>query len=93
MKSQFKNNLPQKYSAALLRKCLSIAFYFNTARLSNNGQVYLTNYPEGSVVSMDPTSALGILNLDAAYVLYTELGAGTSKGIMRQVSVIDKRWV
>jgi hypothetical protein len=51
------------------------------------------NYPEGTVVSMDPTSALGLLNLDAAYVLFTELGAGISKGIMRQVSVIDKKWV
>lgn len=51
------------------------------------------NYPEGTVVSMDPTSALGLLNLDAAYVLFTELGAGVSKGIMRQVSVIDRKWV
>jgi hypothetical protein len=93
IKSQYKNNLPEKYQAGLLRKCLSIAFYFSTARLSNNGQAYLMNYPEGTVVSMDPTSALGLLNLDAAYVLFTELGAGISKGIMRQVSVIDKKWV
>lgn len=70
MKTQFRT-FPQKYSDALLRKCLSIAFYFNTARLSSNGQVYLMNYPEGTVVSMDPTSALGLLNLDAMHVLYT----------------------
>lgn len=85
--------MPIKYKASLLRKCLSVAFYFNTARLSNNGQAYLLNYPEGTVITMDPTSALGLQNLDSPFVLFTELGAGTSKGIMRQVSIIDKKWI
>lgn len=76
-----------------MRKCLSIAFYFSTARLSSNGYGYLLNYPEGTVVSIDPTSALGILNLDSPSVLFTELGAGSSKGIMRQISIIDKKWI
>lgn len=76
-----------------MRKVLSIAFYFNTARLSGNGQAYLLNYPEGTLVSMDPTCALGLLNLDSPCVLFTELGAGNSKGIMRQVSIIDKKWI
>jgi hypothetical protein len=42
---------------------------------------------------MDPTSALGLLKLDSPYVLYTELGAGINRGIMRQVSIIDKKWI
>lgn len=71
IKSQYKNVLPPKYQAALLRKVLSIAFYFNTARLSGNGQAYLLNYPEGTVVIMDPTSALGLQNLDSPSVLFT----------------------
>lgn len=71
MRAEYKNKLPPKYEVALLRKSLSIAFYFSTARLSGNRQAYLMNYPEGTVVSMDPTSALGLLNLDAAYVLFT----------------------
>lgn len=93
MKKNFKDNLPSKYRENLLRKCLSIAFYFNTARLSSNGQAYLLNYPDGTVVSMDPTCALGLLQLDSPCVLFTELGAGSSRGIMRQVSIIDKKWI
>lgn len=42
---------------------------------------------------MDPTSALGLLNLDSPAVLFTELGAGSSRGIMRQVSIIDHKWI
>jgi|688.fasta_scaffold100332_4 hypothetical protein len=42
---------------------------------------------------MDATSALGLLNLDSPAVLFTELGASSSKGIMRQVSIIDKKWI
>lgn len=71
IKAQYKNLLPPKYQAALLRKVLSIAFYFNTARLTGNGQAYLLNYPEGTVVIMDPTSALGLQNFDSPSVLFT----------------------
>jgi hypothetical protein len=53
----------------------------------------LLNYPEGTVVTMDPTSALGLLHLDSPSVLFTELGAGSSRGIMRQVSIIDPKWI
>ena len=42
---------------------------------------------------MDPTSALGLQGLDTPAVIYTELGAGMSKGIMRQVSRIDPKWI
>ena len=90
----YKESIPEKYTAALLRKVLSISFYFNTARLSNNGQAYLLNYPEGTVVSIDPTSALGIQNLDSPWLVYTELGTGMStRGIMRTISIIDKKWI
>jgi heme oxygenase len=37
MKQHYKDSLPPKYKAALLRKSLAIAFYFSTARLSGNG--------------------------------------------------------
>ena len=85
--------MPEKYLNILLRKVLAIAFYFSTARLSNNATAYLLNYPEGTVVGMDPTSSLGLQNLDSQAVLFTELAAGNSKGIMRQVSVIDPKWI
>ena len=42
---------------------------------------------------MDPTSALGIQDSVGECVLFTELGAGSSKGIMHTVSLIDNRWI
>jgi hypothetical protein len=38
---------------------------------------------------MDPTSALAVLGKDSETLLYTELGGGSTHGIMRTVSVID----
>lgn len=37
--------IPPQYAKTLLRKCLSISFYFNTARISANEQAYILNYP------------------------------------------------
>ena len=50
--------IPAQYTNALLRKCLSISFYFNTANISANQQAYILNYPKGTVAMIDPTSAL-----------------------------------
>jgi hypothetical protein len=93
MIEHYGRTLPSKYKESLLRKTLAVAFYFNTARLSNNRQGYILNYPEGTVVGMDPTSALGLQNFDAETVLFTELGGGSGKGIMHTVSVIDEKWI
>lgn len=51
------------------------------------------NYPEGTVAMIDPTSALALQGKDAEMLLYTELGGGSSHGIMRTVSVIDGKWI
>ena len=59
------HKIPQQYSQTLLRRCLSIAFYYSTARLSANGQAYILNYPEGTVAVLDPSSALGMQGKDA----------------------------
>ncbi len=42
---------------------------------------------------IDPTSALALQGKDAEMLLYTELGGGSSHGIMRTVSVIDGKWI
>lgn len=57
--------IPPQYSKTLLRKCLSISFYFHTARISANEQAYILNYPEGTVAVIDPTSALALQGKDA----------------------------
>jgi hypothetical protein len=85
--------IPPLYSKTLLRKCLSISFYFNTAHISANHQAYILNYPEGTVSIIDPTSALARQGKDAETLLYTELGGGANHGIMHTVSVIDDKWI
>ena len=57
--------IPAQYSKTLLRKCLSISFYFNTAQISANQQAYILNYPKGTVAAIDPTSALARQGRDA----------------------------
>lgn len=57
--------IPPQYAKTLLRKCLSISFYFHTARISANEQAYILNYPEGTVAVIDPTSALALQGKDA----------------------------
>ena len=45
------------------------------------------------MVVLDPTSALAMQGINARTVLFTELGAGGQKGIMRTVSIIDSKWI
>ena len=85
--------IPPQYSKTLLRKCLSISFYFNTANISANQQAYILNYPEGTVAVIDPTSALARQGKDGETLLYTELGGGGTHGIMHTVSIIDSKWI
>ena len=85
--------VPTAYAQKLLRKCLSISFYFNTARISANEQAYILNYPEGTIAILDPTSALALQEKDGEVLLYTELGGGSSHGIMRTVSIVGAKWI
>ena len=85
--------IPSQYSKTLLRKCLSTAFYFHTATISANQQAYILHYPEGTVAVIDPTSALARQGIDTETILYTELGGGSSHGIMNTVSIIDSKWI
>jgi len=85
--------IPPQYSKTLLRKCLSISFYFNTAHISANQQAYILNHPKGTVAVIDPTSALARQGKDVETLLYTELGSGASHGIMHTVSMIDQKWI
>ena len=63
--------MPTDYTRTLLRRNLAMAFYYNTARLTNNEQGYLLNYPEGTIVGIDPTSALSLQNIISPHVLFT----------------------
>jgi hypothetical protein len=85
--------MPEEYVRSILRRNLAMAFYYNTSRLTNNEEAYMLNYPEGTVVGLDPTSALSQQNIISPCLLFTELGMGGSRGIMRSVSIIDPKWI
>lgn len=68
---QLYSKIPAQYSKTILRRCLAISFYFNTARISANEQAYILNYPEGTVVVLDLHSALSLQKKDAETLLYT----------------------
>lgn len=53
-------SLPPEYVRTLLRKALATGFYFNSAKIMNNAENYLLLYPEGTVVTLDPTCALSV---------------------------------
>lgn len=82
-----------EYIKTLLRKALSIGFYYNAAKRMNNAEQYILLYPEGTIVGMDPTSALALADKDPRYVIFTELGSGYGRGIMKTISAIDELWI
>lgn len=42
---QEEKKLPIEYTRTLLRKALSTGFYFNSAKIMNNGDNYILLYP------------------------------------------------
>lgn len=56
----------------------------------NNADHYILLYPEGSVVSIDPVCALALQEKYPRYVVFTELGSGYGRGVMRCISAIDE---
>ena len=85
--------LPPEYIRTLLRKALAIGFYYNTAKIMNNADHYILLYPEGTVVSMDPYSALFLQEKNPRYVVFTELASGYGRGVMKTISSVDGDWI
>jgi|JI6StandDraft_1071083.scaffolds.fasta_scaffold02350_6 hypothetical protein len=90
---QAEKKLPPEYVRTLLRKALATGFYFNSAKIMNNAENYLLMYPEGTVVSLDPTCALSVQELYPKYVVFTELGSGFGVPVMRTISAVDGEWI
>jgi hypothetical protein len=84
--------MPEEYVRIILGRNLAMALYYNTARLTNNEEAYMLNYPEGTVLGLDPTS-LSQQNIISPCLMFTELGIGGSRGIMRSASIIYPKWI
>lgn len=68
---------------------MAVGFYYNSAKIMNNADHYILLYPEGTVVSMDPSSALSLEEKYPRYVVFTELGSGYGRGVMKTISAVD----
>ncbi len=79
----------------LIRMSLCQGFYMNSARklpISNEGSSFL-KISDGSVVQLDSNSSIAQKNIKPELVLFTELGGSNNKALMKQVSVIELKWI
>jgi len=79
----------------LIRMSLCQGFYMNSARklpIANEGTSYL-KISDGTVVQLDSNSSIALKNMKPDLVLFTELGGSNSKALMKQVSIIELKWI
>jgi ATP-dependent RNA helicase DHX8/PRP22 len=78
----------------LIRMSLCQGFFMNAARKLpiSNDETYL-KIIDGSVVQLDSNSAILLKEMKPDLVLFTELGGSNTRAIMKQVSIIELRWI
>lgn len=79
----------------LVRMSLCQGFFMNAARklpLANEGLSFM-KIIDGSVVQLDANSAIALKDTRPDLVLFTELGGSNTKALMKQVSVIELKWI
>jgi len=70
-------------------------FFMNAARklpIANEGLSFM-KIIDGTVVQLDSNSAIALKDSQPDLVLFTELGGSNSKALMKQVSVIELKWI
>jgi ATP-dependent RNA helicase DHX8/PRP22 len=76
----------------LMRMALCQGFFMNAARKIPNSNDYL-RVSDGSVVSLDSQSGIVIKDMKPELVIFTELGGSSTKAVMKQVSIIEIKWI
>jgi ATP-dependent RNA helicase DHX8/PRP22 len=78
----------------LIRMSLCQGFFMNSARkIPNvNDGTYL-RVCDGSVVTIDTYSSINLKTMKPELVIYTELGGSNNKAVMKQVSIIELKWI
>jgi ATP-dependent RNA helicase DHX8/PRP22 len=79
----------------LMRMALCQGFYMNAAKKVSNsvdGCSYL-RISDGSVITIDQYSSICVKQLKPELVIYTELGGTNHKAVMKQVSIIELKWI
>jgi ATP-dependent RNA helicase DDX35 len=84
---------PEERSIAI-RKCITAGFFFNAAKLRNDGRYYTIRGPNHILVTPSPSSIFSTHGSHAEYILFCETHDGSRGGIeLSSVSVIDPRWL
>jgi ATP-dependent RNA helicase DHX8/PRP22 len=76
----------------LMRIALCQGFFMNAARKIPNTTDYL-RISDGSVVTLDSYSGIVIKDMKPDLVIFTELGGTNTKAVMKQVSIIEIKWI
>jgi ATP-dependent RNA helicase DHX8/PRP22 len=80
---------------SLVRMALSQGFFMNSAKKitnSTDGSSYL-RISDGNVITIDQFSSISVKKMKPDLVLYTELGGSGHKAVMKQVSIIELKWI
>ena len=75
-------------------KCLTAGFFFNVAKLRNDGKYYTIRGTNHVLVTPSSSSIFNQYGSHSEYILFCETHDGARGGIeLRAVSAIDPRWL
>mmetsp|Transcript_22699 Transcript_22699/g.56208 ORF Transcript_22699/g.56208 Transcript_22699/m.56208 type:complete len:722 (+) Transcript_22699:948-3113(+) len=75
-------------------KCLTSGFFFNVAKLRNDGKYYTIRGTNHVLVTPSPSSVFHKYGSHSEYIIFCETHDGARGGIeLRAVSAIDPRWL
>mmetsp|Transcript_18729 Transcript_18729/g.22470 ORF Transcript_18729/g.22470 Transcript_18729/m.22470 type:complete len:99 (+) Transcript_18729:28-324(+) len=75
-----------------IRKCVTAGFFFNVAKLANDGRYYTLRGKH--MVTISQASILHAHGDSSEYIVFTETTDGSRGGIeVRSCSAIDARWL
>ena len=84
---------PEERSIAI-RRCVTAGFFFNVAKLGNDGRYYTIRGSQNILVTPSQASIFNSHGTHSEYIVFCETHDGARGGIeLRSVSAIDARWL
>ena len=80
--------------SAAIRKCVTAGFFFNVAKLGNDGRYYTIRGKQSLLVTPSQSSIFHSHGTHSEYIVFGETHDGARGGIeLQSVSSIDSRWL
>jgi ATP-dependent RNA helicase DDX35 len=77
-----------------IRKCVTAGFFFNVAKLANDGRYYTIRGNQNILVTPSESSIFHSRGMPSEYIVFSETHDGARGGIeLRSVSSVDPRWL